>query len=306
MNIKFALNLIAIISIIASYAVAQDETRVTAAAATWQVQKYDISVNLPASETDRTVSVRAALTVKNVSNSPAQALTLRIGSIADVSAVTVNGSTVDVTKREEKLDSARSLQRISSRIPAAAPGAAVNVTVDYKLTVKDNSGVGAVSIVGSQFLPQSFWYPTPNSWFFTRGADHAPFRIQVNAPGGLTVVSSGSQSGSSFDQKLSGQPFFFAGNWDVTDSAGTSVYVPKGLGPDAKSRATEIAALIAEAKTYMANLLGPPPDVPVRVVASRRGVGFSDSGSVVVDEGVFRRAKLDSLTAMNLAEAVAK
>jgi hypothetical protein len=306
MNIKFTLYLLAIISIFATRTFAQDDTRIASAAATWQVQKYDITATLPASETDRTVSVKAALTVKNVSSSPAQALTLRIGSIADVSAVTVNGSTRDFTKREEKLDAARSLQRIASRIPAVAPGATASVTVDYKLTVKDNSGVAAVSLIGSQFLPQSFWYPTPNSWFFTRGADHAPFKIQVNAPGGLTAVSSGTQSGSSFDQKLNGQPFFFAGNWDVSDSGGTSVFMPKGLGPDAKSRATEIAAFVSEAKAYIANLLGQAPDVPIRVVASRRGAGFADSGLVVVDEGVFRRSKLDSLTAMNLAEAVAK
>lgn len=306
MNIKFTLRLLAIVSILAAGTFAQDEPRTTSVAATWQVQKYDITANLPSSETDRTVTVKAALTVKNVSTSPAQALTLRIGSFADVSAISVNGSSVDFTKREEKLDTGRSIQRIASRIPAVAPGASANVSVDYKFTVKDNSGVSAVSIVGTQFLPQSFWYPTPNSWFFTRGADHAPFKIQVNAPGGLTVVSSGNQSGSSFDQKLNGQPFFFAGNWDVSESTGTSVFMPKGLGPDAKGRATEIAAFISEAKTYIANLLGPAPDVPIRVVASRRGTGFSDSGSVVVDEGVFRRTKLDSLTAMNLAEAVAK
>lgn len=306
MNIKPTILLLAVISILAAHVFAQDETRPVSVAATWQVQKYDITVNLPAAETDRTLTAKAALTVKNVSNSAAQALTLRIGSNAEVSAITVNGGSVDFTKREEKLDAGKSLQRLATRIPSVAPGASASVTVEYKLTVKDNSGLSALSPVGSQFLPQAFWYPTPNSWFFTHGADHAPFRIQVNAPAGLTVVSSGSQSGGSFDQKLNGQPFFLAGNWEVSDSAGTSVYMPKGVGPDAKARAADIAALVSEARTFMANLLGPAPETPIRVVASRRGAGFSDSGSVVVDEGVFRRAKLDSLTAMNLAEAVAK
>ena len=48
------------------------------------------------------------------------------------------------------------------------------------------------------------------------------------------------------------------------------------------------------------------PNVPFRIIASRRGNGFSSAGTVIVDESVFRRSKVDSFTAMNVAEAVAK
>ena len=63
---------------------------------------------------------------------------------------------------------------------------------------------------------------------------------------------------------------------------------------------------MSEAKTFVAGVLGNAPVAPLRIVATRRGAGFSSGGTVLVDEAVFRRSKIDSLTAMNIAEAVAK
>ncbi|HEX3100449.1 MAG TPA: hypothetical protein VHQ01_01580, partial [Pyrinomonadaceae bacterium] len=63
---------------------------------------------------------------------------------------------------------------------------------------------------------------------------------------------------------------------------------------------------MSEAKTFMSGVLGTAPAVPFQIVASRRGGGFSTAGTVIVDESVFRRSKIDSLTAMNVVEAVAK
>lgn len=287
----------------------QDDTRATA---TWQVQKYDLSAIVPTNDTDRSLVVKAILTVKNISSAPASTLSLRISPNAEVSAITFNGTTADFTKREEKIGSA-SLQRISVRVPPVAPGSSGTASVDYKLVVKDNTGMSAISPAGSLFLPLSFWYPTPNSWFFARGADNAPFRIQVNSAG-QPVVSSGvdivtavtGQGPKVFEQRLNGQPFFLSGNWDTINSGSATVYFPKGPNAEAKTRAAEITALANDAKNFMTNLLGPAPDVPLKIVGVRRGAGFSGSGTILIDEGVFRRSKMDSMTAMNIAEAVAK
>lgn len=283
-------------------AAAQDDTR---PAATWQVQRYDLAVTLPQTEADRNLVVKAKLDLKNVSARPASTLTLRIGSGAEISAVNVGGSPVDPTKAEEKINSATSLQRIGLRIPAVQPNGTIAVTVDYKFNVKDNSGVSAISPVGAQFLPTSFWYPTPNSWYFARGADYAPFRIQVQGAG-LTSVSSGTDAGGAFEQKLGGQPFFLAGSWDAVNAGGVSVMVPKGAGAEEQKRAAELAAIASEAKAFTATLLGAAPDAPLRIVTTKRGGGFSGGGTILVDEGVLRRSKVDSLTAMNIADAVAK
>lgn len=282
---------------------AQTVTRT--AAATWQVQKYDIDVTLP-QDAGRVVDLRTVLTIKNVSGKPASTLTLRISSLAAISSVKINEATADFTKNEEKINSALSLQRIGIRMASAAPDAIVTATVDYKITLKENTALSAISPVGGQFLPQSFWYPTPNSWFFARGADTAPVQLKVNSAGGLTVVSSGTETAGRFDQRLYVQPFFVAGSWETSNQPGVTVLIPKGLGPDALKRAAELASLMTEAKAFMTGVLGKAPDVPLRIVAARRGSGFGTGGTLIVDEGIFRRSKIDSLAAMNVSESVAK
>lgn len=291
-------------------AFAQDESR---ASITWQVQKYDITATLPQAETERNLTVKAVLNLKNVSSGAASRLTLRISPNAEVSAVKVNDAATDFSKAEEKIDASRTLQRIVVRVPSIQPNAAFTVAVDYKLNVKENSGLNALSSVGSQFLPLSFWYPTPNSWYFARGADFAPFNLTVvtSNNAGVDVVSSGEgsifSSGKtqfSFIQKLKGQPFFVTGNWDTIEANGVFISIPKGT--EDKTRANELAALASEAKTFTANLLGTAPNVPLQIVAVKRGAGFSSGGTIFVDESAVRRQKIDSQTAMTIAEAIAK
>ena len=275
------------------------------ASATWRVQKYDINATLPQDRV-RSVGVTARLSLKNVSSGPAGTLTLRISPSAEVTGVKINESVADFSKTEEKINAGTSLQRIAIRFGSIAPGSLVTATVEYKLNIKDNSAVSSFSPNGGQFLPLSFWYPTPNSWFFTRGADAAPVRLNVTAGSGLSFVSSGTETAGAFEQKLNGQPFFVAGNWDVVNLGGVSVYLPKGTGADGQKRAAELASLMSEAKTFVTGILGNAPDVPLRIVANRRGAGYGSGGTLIVDEALFRRSKVDSLTAMNIAEAVTK
>lgn len=283
------------------HSAAQADTRISA---TWQVLKYDIAATLPTADSDRNLSARATLGLKNVSDRPASSLTLRISPNATVSAVRINDTQVDFSKSQEKLGTS-DLQRIGIRIAAVPAGGNVTATIEYKLNVADNSGVASLSPNGSQFLPMSYWYPTPNSWYFARGADYAPARIQVTS-GGQTVISSGAESGTAFESKLYGQPFFVAGNWDKIDASGIPVYLVKGANADAQKHASEIAAFVSEARGYVEGLLGKAPDVPLRIVSVRRGAGFASGGTILVDDSIFRRAKFDSVTAMSIAESVVR
>ena len=287
---------------------AQTENRVFS---TWQVQKYDISATLPQADSDRFLGANAKLTIRNVSANAASTLTLRISDKAEISAVKLNGAATDFTKGEEKIVGNRNLQRIVIRMPSVAAGSAVQVDVTYKLKVEENSGLNALSPIGSQFLPLSYWYPTPNSWFFARGADFAPTTIQVTTSGGQSAFSSGTTNGNSFENKLNGQPFFVAGSWDAVESPGQggpsfSAYLPKGAGESERQRALDLLALAKEARTFTAGLLGPENVGAYRLIGVRRGSGFSDSGTILVDDNIFRRQKIDSQTAMAIAEAVVK
>ena len=51
----------------------------------------------------------------------------------------------------------------------------------------------------------------------------------------------------------------------------------KGAGAEERKRAEALIAFTAAARAFYAAALGPAPDVPVRLVAVRRGAGFSDS-----------------------------
>jgi hypothetical protein len=291
---------------------AQTDARINT---TWQVQKYDISATLPQADTDRYLNANAVLTIKNVSASPASTLTLRISDKAEISAVKVNGAAADFTKGEEKIGTNRSLQRAIIKMPAAAAGAAFPVEVTYKLKVEENSGLNTLSPIGSQFLPLSFWYPTPNSWFFARGADFAPFNVKVTSASGQTVYTSGTESGGAYENKFYGQPFFVAGNWDLVETENqanktaklmTFAFLPKGAGAAEKLRAQELIGLTEDARKFMAAFFDSQPAANFRLIGVRRGAGFSDSGTILIDENVFRRQKIDSQTVMIIADSVAK
>ncbi len=310
---KFSIVIFAFLLFIFVFAAfAQDESRVSK---TWEVQKYDIAATLPQSETDRFLTVKATLNLKNVSSGSASRLTLRISPNADITAVKVNDTTADFTKGEEKIGGNRDLQRIVVRLPSIQAGAIFSAAVDYKLNVKENSGLSSLLPVDSQFLPLSFWYPTPNSWFFPRGADFAPFNLKITSSTFQTLVSSGNQKGdaevgnakiSNFEQKSNGQPFFISGSWDAVNASNVSVFAPKGADANVQKRANELANLALDAKTFTANLLGNAPDEPIKIVSVRRGAGFSSGGTIFVEEGAFRRQKIDSQTAMTIAESIAK
>ncbi len=172
------------------------------------------------------------------------------------------------------------------------------------------AGSIAISPIATQFLPASFWYPMPNTPFSVRGADTAPFRLSVNIP---NVVSGGVEkagpSGVSFDETLYGQPFFVQGDWDkvegAADGRGISVLVEKGAAAEDRKRAEALIAFTGAARAFYAAALGPAPDVPLRLVAVRRGAGFSDSGTVLIDADALRLPKIDAATALAVAEGVA-
>jgi tetratricopeptide (TPR) repeat protein len=277
----------------------QDEAR-----AIWQVQRYDLNVSAPG--TDRAVICHAVVTVKNNGKGSGATVTLRMTKLAEVTGVKVNDATADFRPGEEPRGN---LQRLSVTVPSSPPNTTLKVTVDYKLTVAANSGVSAISPVGSQFLPVAVWYPTPTNPLTNRGPDTAPFSLTVTA-GGQTVVSSGKASGSAFTQAFDGLPFFATGSWDVVDgagdAAGISVYAPKGAGAPERKQADAMIANASAARAYFATLLGPAPDEPIRLVSVLRGGGFTDGGTLLLDAAAFRRSKIDSNTAALTAECVVR
>ena len=273
---------------------------------TWKVEQFEISSVLPSDySADRDLDVTAKLRLRNQSARGFSRVTLRINEAAKIESVTANGTVADFRLGTEKLSETQNLQKVQIRVPSVTAGSTVEVTVKYKFKVDANSGLNALSPGASQFLPYSYWYPAPTSWFFPEGADRAPVNISVEGVGNRKLVAAGEGVGNKFSAPVSGMPFFATGNWNVTESEGVFVYAPKSKGV-ISSRVTEMAALAAEAKLYVESLAGKKIDVPVRIVGVSRGSGFSENGTVFVDRGAFMSGSLDSKTAVAITEAVSK
>ncbi len=281
---------------------AQDEPR-----AAWQVSRFDIT----ARAAERALSARALLTLLNVGRGAGSTVTLRISARAEVKSVSVNDANAPFRSQPEPRIS---LQRIIVTLPApVAPNAGAIVTVDYQLPVAENSGLAAISPLGTQFLPLSFWYPSPNPPTSLRGADTAPVRLTIEHAPSELLVSSGegaSAGGTSFETRLYAQPFFLTGNWDVDEGAGDargiSVWLPRGASAEERKQADAIIGLASSARAFFTTLLGAAPETQVRVVAVNRGAGFNDAGALLLDAAALRRTKIDSVTALQVAETIAR
>jgi hypothetical protein len=296
---KFVLSLLCLTLLLTVPVHAQEEAR-----AAWQVTNFDISV--PNLGSERALNARAALTVRNIGRGSGSTLTLRINAKAEIKSITIGAATAVYRSQPEPRGGG---QRVIITLPnAVAANESITATVEYRLPVEDNAGAAAISPVGTQFRPSSMWYPAPNTAIAVRGPDYAPFRLTVN---GANAITSGvEKSAGVFEQTLNGQPFFTTGNWDrvegTANAKGITALLPKGAGEDERKQSDNLMRLAANAREFYAAMLGAAPDVPIRLVAVKRGAGFDDAGTILVSEGALRRKKIDSATALAVAEAVVR
>jgi len=278
----------------------------------WRVLNFDVTANLPATAgaAERVLTARALISALNVGQGTGRTFTVRLSAAAEVKAALVGDATARFLSRAE---ARTQLQQVTVTLPAPVlPGATVNVVLDYRLPIAGNTALAAISPEGSQFLPLSAWYPAPNSPYSMRGADTAPVRLTIVGAGGEdTVISSGRNAGGAiFEQKLAAQPFFLTGKWETlegtNEARGVSAHLARGATPDERKRAEILMALVASARSFYTGLLGAPPDTPLRLVAVNRGGGFDSGGTILLDHAVFRRDKIDALTAQLIGEAIAR
>ncbi|HEX7955737.1 MAG TPA: hypothetical protein VF508_02280, partial [Pyrinomonadaceae bacterium] len=262
-----------------------------------------------ASAPERSVSARATISARNVGGSAGRTLTLRLNPAAKVESAAVGGEAVRFTIGK---DARAQLQTAQLALPApVAVGGTLSAALDYRLPVTENTGLAAVSPLGMQFLPLSYWYPTPNTPLAPRGADFAPVKISfAGLPSGEAVATSGRAAAGGFEQPLNSQPFFITGRWETVEGAGeargVSALLHAGASAEERRAAETLVALAGAARAFYASILGPAPDVPVRLVGVERGAGFEMAGTLLLNHAAFRRPKLDALTAELVADSVAR
>jgi tetratricopeptide (TPR) repeat protein len=282
---------------------AQEELR-----AAWQITNFDITANIQ--QPERTLTAVAILSATNVGRGTGTSFTFRINAKAVIKSVTASGATATLRTVPESYGN---LQRITITLTnSVASGGTIVLNISYALPVESNTGLAAISPIGAQFLPLSFWYPAPNTPFTVRGADTAPVRLVVNSSNIISsgIEKSGAAGSTVYEQPLSAQPFFVQGDWDRVEGTGESknisAFLPRGATAEEKKQAEALVNLAANARTYYAGLFGPAPDVPIRLVSVRRGSGFSEAGTILIEPGALRRAKVDSATVLLISEAVSR
>src|SRR5437764_12896104 len=199
-NCKLFIGLVGLQLLITVNGRAQDEAR-----AAWQATKFDVTVSNPGN--DRALTARAVVMLRNVGRGAGATLSLRINPKAEIKSVTIGSANAAYQSRPESRGNA---QRLTITLPSPIPAnESVTATVDYRLPVTENTGLASLSPIGSQFLPQSMWYPLANNAFAVRGADYAPFRLTVNGGGARSSGVDKSGGGNSiFEQSLNAQPCF--------------------------------------------------------------------------------------------------
>src|ERR1051325_2087366 len=158
-------------------AFAQDEAR-----AIWQVTKFDVTASIQQSQ--RLLTASAVIIATNVGRGTGASFTFRINSNAWITTVTVGCANASFRTVPE---GSTNLQRVTVTLPGPiAPNAPLIVTVGYTLPVEGNTGLTAISPIGSQFLPLSFWYPSPSMPYTSRGPDRAPFKLSISGAGAIS------------------------------------------------------------------------------------------------------------------------
>ncbi|HXL80187.1 MAG TPA: hypothetical protein VN951_04855 [Pyrinomonadaceae bacterium] len=282
---------------------AQEEAR-----AAWQITRFDITANVQ--QAQRLLAATALLNATNVGRGTGSSFTFRINGKAAIKSATVGGASANFRALPESYGN---LQRVTVTLPAPVEAnGSLALSIGYSLPVESNTGLAAISPIGSQFLPMSFWYPAPSTPYTAKGADTAPVRVVVNGAG---VISSGVEKSDPsgavvFDNALNGQPFFLQGDWEKVEGAGENknitAFLLRGSSAEDRKRAEAIIALGGNARTFYTSLLGATPETPIRLVSVRRGSGFDDSGTVLLESGAFHRAQIDSTTALLVSEAIAR
>jgi tetratricopeptide (TPR) repeat protein len=90
------------------------------------------------------------------------------------------------------------------------------------------------------------------------------------------------------------------------DAKSISVLVGKGATTEERKQAEALVTFAAAARSYFSGSLGPVADVPIRLVAVRRGAGFNDGGTVLFDADALRWQRLDAATALSVSETIAR
>lgn len=298
----------------------------------FEIKQYNLNARIDAVE--GAVAVQARMRLVNLSgpnladrlllSNEKPRLSFSLNNKAKIEKMTVNGANAPLKTTE---DLRNNLVRVGTDITVAIASAReLEVELTYTIPGADRSTSVHVSTGETYLLPGSYWVPVVHLPYSDHGADTAPFTLTVTAPAGHKTVSSGiRKSETTFEQSMAAQPFFIAGDFDVTQRGGDAypveVYAPRGLDEAGKQQAQRIAAEAERIVAFYVKYFGVAALAPFRVVAtqarqlntttndtfaSAREINFATVGALTIDDNLLRRDVLDLGTVELLAGAAAR
>lgn len=299
----------------------------------FEIKKYDVNAKINVEA--RTLDITSKLRLVNLSppdladrillssdNKPR--LSFYLNEKAKVSALTINGTAVTPKTTE---DTRNRLLRVWTEMTATlATAREFEVEFGYTLPSPERNSSLHVSANETFALPPSFWVPAVHTPYAEHSADTGPLTLTVTVPGNLKVVSNGiRKNDTTFEQPLAAQPFFVAGDYEVTarggDTLPVEVYAPRGLNAAGKAQAQRLAAEAEKMLAFYVKFFGVPANGPFRIISTEarqlgatsteelsqsRDSAFSTVGAVLLDDSVFRRDAVDLGTIEFLAQAAAR
>lgn len=284
----------------------------------FEVRHTDIQVILHPAES--AFSATATLKVLNIGNTQGTSVTLVVSNLAKISAVRVNGTAARFTPSEDRRISLLTSLRITPPLPIGA-GQTAEVSVDYTIAIQESASAMAVNPGESVLLPESQWYPTVNTPFWTKGYDFGPYRLTVSTsaerPWAAGTTSANAEfSGATttaFEMPSNGLPALVTTRPRVLLIQGPSdagfqldAAIPEGIPGDPKSQVLRILDEAARILRFQSELFGVKPEGAIRFVFSPRLGGYGVPGLVILSEDLLRRDFLDATTIENLFAALAR
>ncbi|GBC77785.1 hypothetical protein HRbin08_01267 [bacterium HR08] len=279
-----------------------------------RVERYEVSVQL--APVEGRAHVQAALVVANPSTQTVDRLTLRIGSVAEVKEISVDGTSPSFTSRKDELTG---LVNYSFTLAEPVrPGRTIRIALTYDVHVEEATPRAALTPEECVLLPESFWLPMIHTPFQVEyRVDLAPFTLSIEGPAELLGLSAGrlmaervegGKRVTTFEEPMLSQPVFIARDFERVGEAseGVEFYLPRGFALLRPETLQRMRAEIARMRGFYAALFGAPIERPIRVVASTEVPAYGAPRLVIFDERVCAREVLDEDGLFFLASQLAR
>jgi aminopeptidase N len=266
-----------------------------------EVERYEGRVSLLPAE--GRALVQMTLTVTNPSSQAVDRLTLRLGPIAEVAEIRLEGTPLSFTSRKDELTG---LVSYAMALPEPVrAGRPVRLTLTYSVHAEEATPRAALTPEECVLLPESLWLPMIHTPFqIEHRVDLSPFTLSIESPEALLGLSSGRvvaervEGGKrllTFEEPMLSQPVFIARDFERVggDQGGVEFYVPRGFTALRPQTLERLRAEIVRLREFYTAFFGAPVDRAIRVVASSEVPAYGAPGLLLFDERVFARDVLD-------------